>query len=43
MACEDDDPVATVLEANSRIDNEPLGTSDTKVWVEKDNRLLLGL
>ena len=41
MAREDDNLVAPVLESHSGIDYQPLGTANAKIWMEKDNRLLL--
>lgn len=41
MACEDDNLVAPVLQSHSGIYYQPLGTANAKIWMEKDNCLLL--
>lgn len=41
MACEDDNLVAPVLQSHSSVDYQPLGTANAKIWMEKDNGLLL--
>lgn len=41
MACEDDNLVAPVLQSHSGVNHQPLGTANAKIWMEKDNCLLL--
>lgn len=41
MAGEDDNLVAFVLETDSSVDNQSLSTANAKVWVQKNNGLLL--
>lgn len=41
MACEDDNLVAPVLQSHSSVDHQSLGTANAKIWMEKDNSLLL--
>lgn len=40
MAGEDDNLVASVLEADSSVDNQSLSAADAKVWVQENNSLL---
>ena len=41
MACEDDDLVSKILQADCSIDDQPLGAANAQVWVQEDNGLLL--